>query len=239
MPSARSVPSSRVRSNVESTRVLTIPNRDTITASASSTHSTARIWPIHAVWPSMNAALSSALAFGKPASARATASRGASTNVIRLRRWSNVASKAACEIVIGPRLRTSNAGDFSIPRTVSCSCLPRDRRDGEGRADAEAVLGREAVVDERAVAPEPRVAGDQVEPERRVGGIDRVDALLAAERERAVLADRAHAAEPGERALDLGVDRRPAVGRRDDASSPAPGRRAGRGPGPPGPGRRW
>ena len=37
MPTARSMPSSRVRSKVESTSVLTIPNRDTITASASST----------------------------------------------------------------------------------------------------------------------------------------------------------------------------------------------------------
>ena len=37
IPTARSVPSSRVRSNVESTSVLTIPNRLTITASASST----------------------------------------------------------------------------------------------------------------------------------------------------------------------------------------------------------
>ena len=37
MPTARSVPSSRVRSNVASTSVLTMPNSDTITASASST----------------------------------------------------------------------------------------------------------------------------------------------------------------------------------------------------------
>ena len=37
MPTARSMPSSRVRSNVESTSVLTIPNSDTMTASASST----------------------------------------------------------------------------------------------------------------------------------------------------------------------------------------------------------
>jgi hypothetical protein len=37
MPTARSIPSSRVRSNVESTSVLTIPNRLTITASASRT----------------------------------------------------------------------------------------------------------------------------------------------------------------------------------------------------------
>ena len=43
MPSARSVPSSRVRSKVESTSVLTMPNSDTITASASSTHRIARI----------------------------------------------------------------------------------------------------------------------------------------------------------------------------------------------------
>ena len=37
MPTARSIPSSRVRSKVESTSVLTMPNSDTITARASST----------------------------------------------------------------------------------------------------------------------------------------------------------------------------------------------------------
>ena len=37
MPTARSIPSSRVRSKVESTSVLTMPNRLTITASASRT----------------------------------------------------------------------------------------------------------------------------------------------------------------------------------------------------------
>jgi hypothetical protein len=37
MPIVRSIPSSRVRSNTESTRVLTIPNRLTATENASST----------------------------------------------------------------------------------------------------------------------------------------------------------------------------------------------------------
>ena len=93
MPSARSVPSSRVRSKVESTSVLTMPNSETITASASSTHRTARIIPIHSVWESMKASLPSALALGYALpSALATASCGPSTNVSRLRCWSNAAS---------------------------------------------------------------------------------------------------------------------------------------------------
>ncbi len=57
MPIARSVPSSRRRSNVASTSVLTIPNSETITASASSTHRTPRIEPIHSVCLVMNASL--------------------------------------------------------------------------------------------------------------------------------------------------------------------------------------
>ena len=98
-----------------------MPNRLTITASASSTHRIARIIPIQAVCPSMNSALVCALAFGK---ARSACVASWSANVSRLRSCSKVASKAACETVIGPRPSTSSTGDFSMPDTVRSSVLP-------------------------------------------------------------------------------------------------------------------
>ena len=151
----------------------------------------------------MNASLSSALAFGKPASARATASGGASTNVIRLRRWSNVASNAACEIVIGPRLSTSNAGDFSIPRTVSCSCLPAI--DVTAKVEPTPRPCLDAKPSLTSAPSRPSRASPAITSNRnaRVGGIDRVDALLGAEGQRAVLAHRADVAEPGRRRCSI------------------------------------
>ena len=73
MPIARSVPSSRRRSKVASTSVLTIPNRDTITARASSTQRMARIWPIHSVCVVMNCDLDETSTSGNAASALSSA----------------------------------------------------------------------------------------------------------------------------------------------------------------------
>ena len=64
MPTARSMPSSRVRSKVESTSVLTIPNRDTITASASSTMKMASSESMPAVMSLMNPSLETTCASG-------------------------------------------------------------------------------------------------------------------------------------------------------------------------------
>ena len=75
MPTARSMPSSRVRSNVESTSVLTIPNSDTITASASSTMKMASSVSMSAVMSSMKPSLLRTFASGKPASACSSAAR--------------------------------------------------------------------------------------------------------------------------------------------------------------------
>ena len=85
-------------------------------------------------------------------------------------------------------------------------------------ADAEAVLLRPALVDDRAVVAElRRHAVVALRPSRtraaRAGRrVDRVDGLLVAEREPAVLADR-RSPSPGvgERLLDRRVGRRPAV----------------------------
>ena len=54
MPTARSAPSSRVRSTIESTSVLTMPNRLTSTDSPSSTYSSISILSIHAFWSFTN-----------------------------------------------------------------------------------------------------------------------------------------------------------------------------------------
>ena len=70
MPTARSIPSSRVRSKVESTSVLTMPKSETITASASSTTKIASSESMPAVMSSMNAVLGEDLRVGEAASAR-------------------------------------------------------------------------------------------------------------------------------------------------------------------------
>src|SRR3954453_17050418 len=64
MPTARSIPISRVRSTTDRASVLTIPNRDTITANASSTYRIASIEAIHDSWSSTNLLVVVTLAAG-------------------------------------------------------------------------------------------------------------------------------------------------------------------------------
>src|SRR5215218_579513 len=125
MPTARSMPSSRVRSNVESTSVLTIPNSDTITARASSTMNTASSVSMPFVMSVMNPSFVTMWASGKAASAFVTAAGSLVVrNARRSRRVSKARSNAVLETVIGPSPSESSTGDSSIPRTVSLSLTP-------------------------------------------------------------------------------------------------------------------
>ena len=108
-----------------------------------------------------------------------------------------------------------------MPRTVRASLSPLGEVSVKRVADAEALLLRPALVDDRAVGPERRqhgvVALDPVEAEQAADRPGRrVDGLLVAERERAVLADRGDADAGVRRApRDGRVGRRPAVGAGD------------------------
>ena len=64
MPIARSIPSSRVRSKTVRTSVFTIPNRLTMTESASRTKRMLRIAFRPAIWLSMNSCFVCTFAFG-------------------------------------------------------------------------------------------------------------------------------------------------------------------------------
>ena len=225
MPTARSMPSSRVRSNVESTSVLTIPNSDTITASASSTMKMASSESMSAVMSAMNPSLLTRCVSGKAASAFSTAAGSlVVTNASRSRLVSKARSNACFDTVIGPSESESRTGDSSIPRTVQRELDALHRGDRERVADLEAVLGGPAVVDHRAVRPERgedavgAVLPLEVEDLADRGAVDAVDDLLATGHEAAVLAqraDRGHAGHAGRGARDLRVHRRPAVLRRD------------------------
>src|SRR3954470_18448426 len=125
MPTARSMPISRVRSNVESTSVLTMPNRDTMTVRASRIMKTASSSSMPFVMSLMNPSLETTCASGNLASARSSAAAFVVvTNDSRSRCASKARSNAGRVTVIGPRPSESSTGDFSIPRTISGSLTP-------------------------------------------------------------------------------------------------------------------
>ena len=95
MPIVRSMPSSRVRSNTDSTSVLTMPNSDTITENASITYSRFRKSANPDVYSRGNSApvYSTASLNGSAAAVTAFAAPGsASTNVNRFLACGNVSS---------------------------------------------------------------------------------------------------------------------------------------------------
>ena len=69
MPTARSMPSSRVRSCTDSASVLTMPSRATITDSASSANTSPSSWLTASACLSLNCSIESASVCGKAFSA--------------------------------------------------------------------------------------------------------------------------------------------------------------------------
>ena len=158
MPSARSVPSSRMRSKVESTSVLTMPNSDTITASASSTQRIAedRADPGRLVVDEAGLGLDLGVREGGQRLVERRAAAVDEREPVALRCLER-RSNAASEIVIGPRqsgVEHRRVLDRRAPQRQLLA-LARGVTRERGRRP-EVVLGRPALVDQRAVGAELR-----------------------------------------------------------------------------------
>ena len=204
MPTARSMPSSRVRSNTDSTSVLTMPNRLHDHRQRQQHVEDRRSWLTQALWSFSNPACVWTFASGNALSARSrTGWLSARPSVVDEREavlaaWRRLPSNVPAEIVtVAEAERVELASGLTMPRTSAAACRPEAGvSDEPARPTFRWCLAANLLV---TTAPSRAQAGERgvravlpVEPQDRADRASRVDPVdvdLGAERPRLVGGD--------------------------------------------------